>query len=142
MRDLSSKGKGGYTDSDEFNKNSKRAELLLLQYYCSIFEKTGLVPDAIYPFLKEGALLALDSNGRAAIPADMIHRVFMKYATAVNAPGGNPVVTEYQMQYLEKLEEMATLDSPIRKPDFSTGIVAYSFGPAGTFQIYPKDLTG
>jgi hypothetical protein len=141
MRDLSSKGKGGYADSDEFNKNSKRAELLLLQYYCSVFEKTGLVPDAIYPFLKEPAPVVLDSNGRIAIPSDMIHRVFVKYVTATNGPSG-PILTEYQTQYLEKLEEMATLDSPIRKPNFENGIVAYAFGPNSTLQIYPKTLTG
>lgn len=138
MRDLTTKGKGGYADSDEFNKNSKRAEQLLWQYYFSIFEQTQRVPDAMFPFLKDGTN-AIDSNGQFPLPADYGHFVYVQYATVQNSPtlGNPPVITPYRARYLEKVEIMSTLESAIRKPDFAKKLIYYSFAPASKVQVYP-----
>lgn len=143
LRDLSTKGKGGYSDTDEFNKNSKRAELLLWQYYFSIFEATRRVPEAMLPFMTESAL-GLDTNGAFDLPTDFGHMLNVQYGTVKNGAtcGDDPVVSNNPVYYLQKSELTVTLSSLVRGPSLAKKQFYYSFSPSKKAQVYPVKMTG
>ena len=141
LRDLTTKGKGGYTDSDAFNKNSKRAELLLFQYYAEMYERERKIPESMYPFLKT-VNLPLTSTGLVALPSDYAHFVLVNYATVLSVPGGEPIVTPYLTTYLSKEEEGDTLASPIRKPNVAKNTLYYTFEPESKIKLHTGGATG
>lgn len=141
LRDLSTKGKGGYTDSVEFNRNSQRAELLLWNYYCSMYEVSQRIPEAMFPFIKNPNLSLTD--GKFDLPANFGRRLNMQHVSAVSGAecGDAPVTTKKMVRYLQKHELIMTVESPIR------GAVAgkrlfYSFTEDDKVQLYPETLTG
>lgn len=141
IRDLTTKGKGGYTDSDEFNKNSKRAELLLWQYYSAIYERERSIPEAMYPFLADSNL-PLSATGLVSLPDDYGHFVLVNYGKVITVPGENPDVIVYPTNYLSKEEQMETIGSAIRKPSIQKGSFYYGFEAGGQIKIYPTGISG
>lgn len=143
LRDLSTKGKGGYTDSTEFNRNSKRAELLLWQYYFSIYESTRRVPEQMFVFLTNAAL-SLDAAGAFVLPSDFGHFTNIQYSSAVNGAdcGSAPVVTKIPVRYLDKSELLHTIESPIRGASIAKKRVFYSYRTGAMVQLYPELLIG
>lgn len=144
MRELSSKGKGGYTDTAEFNRNSKRAELMLFRYKCSNMEATSLVAESMRPFLTDYGPVVIPSTGLVALPSNFGHRVNVRFMTAENnpIPGGPPITKERQIQWYEKVEEIATLESPVRGPNAAKGRYACALSAANKLQVYPKGAAG
>lgn len=51
IRDLSRKDKSGYTDPDEYNRNLRDAQQILMSYYLSLLGKTQHVPESLQPFI-------------------------------------------------------------------------------------------
>lgn len=141
IRNLSTKGKGGYTTSNEFNSDSKRAELLLWQYYSEQYERSREVPEAMYPFLVK-ANLALAVDGLVSLPADYGHFVLVNYARILSVPGQEPMVNEYNCNYLAKEEEGNTLESAVRGPSFDKRRFYYGFYPGNKIKIFPTGITG
>lgn len=141
LRDLTTKGKGGYTDTDSFNKNSKRAELLLWQYYSQVYERERRIPEAMYPFL-EDVNLSLPATGYVPIPSDYGHFILINYGKVVTVPGEAPSVSYVPAIYLSKAEQMNTIDSPIRKPDLEKKSVYYTFESDDRIKILPTGITG
>ncbi len=137
LKDLSTKGKGGYTDSVEFNRNSQRAELLLWQYYFSIYEAGRRVPEAMAPFIKVDTLQL--TAGAFTLPASWGHTLNVHHISTLSGVecGDAPVQTGKLARYLQKHELHMTLESPIRgKGTF------YSFTEDRKVQMYPETLTG
>ena len=141
IRSLTTKGKGGYTDSNEFNADSKRAELLLWQYYSEQYEKSREVPEAMYPFLAK-EVLALAVDGLADLPANYGHFVLVNYGHVVSVPGSSPVVTNYGANYLSKEEEAEVLASAVRGPNFAKRRIYYGFYPGNKIKMFPVGMTG
>lgn len=137
LRDLSTKGKGGYTDSVEFNRNSQRAELLLWQYYFSNYEASRRVPEAMFPFIAVATQPLTDA--KFALPEGFGHTLNVHHASSVSGAecGDVPITTRKLARYLQKHELHMTLESPIRgKGTF------YTFTDDRRVQMYPETLTG
>lgn len=137
LKDLSTKGKGGYTDSDEFNRNSQRAELLLWQYYFSIYEIGRRVPEAMVPFIKVDTLPLIAAA--FAVPPGWGHTLNVHHISTISGEkcGDAIIQTSKLARYLQKHELHMTLESPIRgKGTF------YSFTEGRKVQMYPETLTG
>lgn len=144
VRDLSTKGKGGYSDTDEFNKTSRRAELMLWKYYCSMYEMHHQVAAAMHPFLAE-QLQQIGAGGRFDVPADCEYLLEVKYATIVNGTGGcgsEPSATYTGVRYLKKDEEQWTVSNAVRRPSLTRGRMYYAYAPGGKMQFYPDTATG
>lgn len=141
LRALSTKGKGGYTETNEFNQDSKRAELLLWQFYSEQYERSREIPEAMYPFLAKQNI-ALTVDGLVSLPADYGHFVLVNYARITSVPGGEPLVNEYNTNYLAKEEEGNTLESAVRSPSFEKRRFYYGFYPGNKIKIFPTGITG
>lgn len=141
IRSLSTKGKGGYTTSTEFNADSKAAELLLWEYYAEQYERARDVPEAMYPFLTK-ANLPLAVDGLVNLPSNYGHFVLVNYARITSVPGGEPLVNEYNANYLAKEEEGNTLESPVRGPSYAKRRFYYGFYPGSKIKIFPTGITG
>jgi hypothetical protein len=142
MKILTTKGKGGYTDSVEFNSNSKRAELLLWQYYFSIFEATRRVPEQMFPFLTSSNVAL--TGGAFLLPGDFGHFTTVDYNSVLNGDGcgAAPVTTGKMVRYLDKSELQDTLRSSVRGASLDKGRIFYTFAPGSKVQLYPTTLTG
>lgn len=139
-RQLLSKDKAGYFSSDEFNDRSKRAEIMLWNFYVKHFEEHGRIADAMHPF-HTSLLTALDSNATFSIPSDFGRRMMCWRRKLKTVVGSAPTVTEVPIGYLEREEVQETVQSAVRGPSASKDQYYYSFS-GGKVQIYPTSLSG
>jgi hypothetical protein len=66
--DLSNKGTGGYSSSDEFNRSIADAQNILLDYYVRHYEESGVITDSVRVFIKRDNLSL--TNYVAPLPGD------------------------------------------------------------------------
>lgn len=123
QEDLARKGKGGYTSTDEFNRDIADAQNVLSNFYVESMDLTGRFINSLSPFIKEKVIVL--TNGTGNMPTD-----YKKWLDASLLPetDGTPDLTVRQhMDFVRSGEEYLTLKSPIRKPNADKEKAIFSF---------------
>lgn len=110
--DLASKGTGGYSSSDEFNRSIADAQNILLDYYVRLYEVSGVITDSIRVFIKRDNLSL--TNFKAQLPGDYRRWVDCVFQKVTNTDG-DPLVEEKTMYYAHGAGFNLTETSAIRK---------------------------
>lgn len=108
--DISRKGSTGYSSSTDFNAQAPLVQSMLFGWYFERYERDQVIPDALRPFIKQPILAC--NLGVVALPADYRHRLECQFGYVA---GG--ATTYHPCLYLAANEEVATLESYVRRPD-------------------------
>lgn len=138
IRDLARKDKAGYLSNDEYNRNLKRAQDIVLEFFFNQFEETQEVPEALARFIKTQTISV--QNGLGDLPSDyeLILRVTAK--KPVYNDGGCEIISydESIVTPINASEISLTKTSPIRKPSFERGTARYRTKGV-SLQIFPEE---
>lgn len=136
--DLARKDRGGYTNSEEFNRSLHDAQSDLAEYYYMKFEIEQKVPDALI-FLIKTTFLPIVS-GVAALPDNYRHRLAIYYRF-LKSDNCTLKDTRYPLRHrnLDQIDE--ALNSPIRKASLEKRRF-YHYQANGQINVLPKTLTG
>lgn len=140
VKEIISKDKAGYFSSDEFNARSKRAEIMLWNFYAKHYDEHGVIPDAMYPFNRV-QVQSLDANTQFDLPDNFGRRTNCYYLKTKTVAGSAPSTEKVPMVFLEKEEEQLTLNSAVRGPSIDKKRLYYSYVNAKG-QVYPEGLKG
>lgn len=112
--DLAGKGTGGYSSSDEFNRDIADAQNILLDYYVRNYEISGVITDSVRVFLKKDNLSL--TNYVAQLPDDYRRWVDCVFVEIYNDDEcESPTTKNIVMYYTHGNGWNLTESSPIRK---------------------------
>jgi len=138
IRDLARKDKAGYMSNDEYNRNLKRAQDIVLEFYFNQFEETQEVPEALARFIKTQTISV--QNGLGALPTDyeLILRVTAK--SPIYNGGGCDIIgyNEFAAMPINASEIGLTKTSAIRRPSLDRGTARYRTKGL-SLQLFPEE---
>lgn len=128
VRDLLVKNESGHLGNDRFNRAMELAQHHLLDFLLPKHENQR-VHEALTPFIK-----SVSSTGRLARPADLHYKLSVTSLFFVNGSSEHGAY-----MYATDNERSLSMASPIRRPDKSKGIFAYTMDSDGITH-YPMDV--
>ena len=136
--DLARKHSSGWETTDEWNRHLSDSQIILFNFYYSIFEKTRRVSDALSPFIKNESITL--TQGIGVLPADYCHLNDVCIASAINPTecGEEPSETIYECPALRRNERSETLSSSIRKPSIAKNIYRHEV-EFPNIRVWPKE---
>lgn len=141
VKDLARKDKSGYTDPDEYNRNLRDAQHILMSYYLDQLDSRQVFPENLNPFIKRAASIPI-ANGTWQRPADLryVIEVFGGHIEAVGdcQTGTSTIVSYYQAHYAKVHEVGDRMTSPIRKPKKTSPLWFYE---GDTIRFEPEGIT-
>lgn len=141
VKDLSRKDKSGYTDPDEYNRNLREAQHILMSFYLDQLDSRQVFPENLNPFIKRIASVPI-ANNAITRPTDLRY-VLEVYGGHWDGFGGcdtgvKPFVSYYQANYAKSHEVGNRKSSAIRKPSKTNPMWYYE---GDTIRLEPEDVT-
>lgn len=141
VKDLSRKDKSGYTDPDEYNRNLREAQHILMSFYLDQLDSRQVFPENLNPFIKSAASVQI-ANQTLPRPTDLryVLEVYGGFPEQVGDCGstGHTIISYYQANYAKSHEVGTRKSSPIRKPS-KTNPMWYYEGDA--IKLEPGDIS-
>lgn len=141
VKDLARKDKSGYTDPDEYNRNLRDAQNILMSFYLDQLDSRQVFPENLNPFIKRAASVPI-ANQTLPRPTDLryVLEVFGGHIETMGdcQTGTSTIVSYYQAHYAKVHEVGNRLTSVIRRPSKKNPMWYYE---GDTIRFEPEGIT-